>query len=76
MVNGIKTDNPVDSIKDEVRSSVTVPEFDKYLKKADGHIGRNVVEITKKDKDNSPKTLNDKNHHASSQKSRQLKHPD
>ena len=37
---------PVDSIKDLVRSSVSVPEFDKHLKKAEGHIGRNVVEIT------------------------------
>ena len=37
---------PVDSIKDVVRSSVMVPEFDKHLKKAGGHIGRNVVEIT------------------------------
>ena len=44
---------PVDSIKDIVRSSVKVPEFDKLLKKARGHIGRNVVEITMK-------TLNDK----------------
>ena len=35
----------VDSIKDVVRSSVKVPEFDKHLKKAGGHIGRN-VEIT------------------------------
>ena len=51
--------NPVDSIKDVVRSSVKVPEFDKHLKKAGGHIGRNVVEI--KDGENSPKTLNDKN---------------
>ena len=32
--------------KDVVRSSDEVPEFDKYLKKARGHIGRN-VEITK-----------------------------
>ena len=32
----------MDSIKDVVRSSVKVPEFDK---KAEGHIGRNVVEI-------------------------------
>ena len=38
-------------------------QFDKHLKKAGGHIGRNVVEI---------KTLNDKNHQASSQKFRQL----
>ncbi len=37
--------SPVDSLKDAVRSSVKVPEFDKHLKKA-GHIGRNVVEIT------------------------------
>ena len=36
----------MDSIKDVVRSSVKVPEFDKHLKKAGGHIGRNVVEIT------------------------------
>ena len=36
----------VDSIKDVVRSSVKVPEFEKHLKKAGGHIGRNVVEIT------------------------------
>ena len=50
----------MDSIKDVVRSSVKVPEFDKHLKKAGGHIGRNVVEITN-DEDNSPKNLNDKN---------------
>ena len=37
---------PEDSIKDVVRSSVKVPEFDKHLKKAGGYIGRNVVEIT------------------------------
>ena len=36
---------PVESIKDVFRSSVKVPEFDKHLKKAGGHIGRNVVEI-------------------------------
>ena len=34
-----------DSIMDLVQSSVKVPEFDKHLKKARGHIGRNVVEI-------------------------------
>ena len=39
---------PVDSIKDVVRSSVQVHEFDKHLKKAGGHIGRNVVEIKMK----------------------------
>ena len=37
---------PVVSIKDVVRSSVNVPEFDKHLKKAGGHIGQNIVEIT------------------------------
>ena len=37
---------PLDSIKDVVQSSVWVPEFDKHLKKAGGHIDRNVVEMT------------------------------
>ena len=46
MANGIKTSDPADSIKDVVRSSVKVPEFDKHLKKAGVPIGRNVVEIT------------------------------
>ena len=36
----------MDSIKDVVRSSMKDPEFDKHLKKAGGHIGRNVEEIT------------------------------
>ena len=36
----------LDSIKDVVRSSVKVSEFDKHLKKAGGHIGQNVQEIT------------------------------
>ena len=48
---------PVVSIKDVVRSSVKVPEFDKHLKKARGHIGRNVVEITIKMKTIVRKTL-------------------
>ena len=52
---------PVDTIKDVVRSSVLVLEFDKHLKKAEGHIGRNVVENNNKDEENSPKTLNDFN---------------
>ena len=30
---------PVDSVKDVVRSSVKVPEFDKHLKNAGRHIG-------------------------------------
>ena len=38
---------PVDSMKDVVRSSVKVPVFDKHLKKAGGHISRNVVGIIK-----------------------------
>ena len=41
----------------QVRSSVKVPEFDKHLKKAGGHIGRNVVEITIKMKTIVRKTL-------------------
>ena len=45
------------SIKDVVRSSVKVPAFDKHLKKAGGHIGRNVVEITIKMKTTVRKTL-------------------
>ena len=48
---------PVVSINDVVRSSVKVPEFDKHLKKAGGHIGRNVVEITIKMKTIVRKTL-------------------
>ena len=39
---------PVDSIKDVVQSSVKVPELDKHLKKARGHISRNIVKITRK----------------------------
>ena len=38
---------PVDSIKDIVPSSMSVPKFDKHLKKAGGHISRNIVEITR-----------------------------
>ena len=53
----------MDLIKDVVRSSVKLPEFDKHLKKAGGH--------NNKDEDNSPKTLNDKNHQGSSQKFKQ-----
>ena len=37
--------------------SVKVPEFDKHLKKARGHIGQNVVEITIKMKTIVQKTL-------------------
>ena len=52
MANGIRIDDPRGFNK--VRSSVKVSEFDKQLKKAGGHIGRNLI-------NNSPKTLNDKN---------------
>ena len=39
--------NSVVQINVSVQGSVWTPEFDvKYLKKADGHIGRNVVIIT------------------------------
>ena len=48
---------PVVSIKDVVRSSVKVPEFDKHQKKAGGYIGRNVVEITIKMKTKVRKPL-------------------
>ena len=58
----------MDSIKAVIRSSVKIPEFDKHLKKAGGHIGRNVVEITIKMKTIVQKNLNDKNQQASSQK--------
>ena len=37
---------PVDTIKDVVRCSVKVHEFDKHLKKGRRYIGQNVVEIT------------------------------
>ena len=46
MANGIRTGDPVDSIKDVVRSSVKVPEFDKHVKKAGRYIDRNVVKMT------------------------------
>ena len=48
---------PVVSIKDVVRSSVKITEFDKHLKKTGEHIGRNVVEITIKMKTIVRKTV-------------------
>ena len=45
------------SIKDVVQSSVKVPKFNEHLKKARGHISRNVVEITIKMKTIVRKTL-------------------
>ena len=46
-------------MKDVARSSVLVPELDKQLKKAGGHIGKSVVGI-KKDEDDILNTVNDK----------------
>ena len=60
----------MDSIKDVVRSSVKVPEFDKHLGRRTYRPKR--CENNNKDEDNSPKTLTDKNHRASSQKFKQL----
>ena len=62
----------VDSMKDVVRSSVKVLEYDKHLKKAGGRIGRNAVEITIKMKTIVRKPLMEKNLQTSSQKFRQL----
>ena len=62
---------PVDSIKDVLRSSVKIPEFDKHLKKAGGNRPKRCGN-NNKDEDNSTKTLNDKNHKGSSQKFWQL----
>ena len=63
---------PVDSIKDVFRSSVKLSDFDKHLKKAEGHIGWNVMEITIKMKTIVQKPLMIKIHQASSQKFWQL----
>ena len=57
----------MDPIKGVVRSFVKVPEFVKRLKKAGGHIGRNVVEIKMKTIVQKPLMIK-----ASSQKFRQL----
>ena len=51
----------MDKIKEVVRSSEEAHELDKkYLKKAKGYIGRNVVNITIS-WNNRPKTLNNEN---------------
>ena len=44
LANGIGTGDPCGF--NVVRSSMEVAEFDKHMKEARGHIGRNVVEIT------------------------------
>ncbi len=46
MANRIRTGDPRGFNKGRSSKSVKVPEFDKHLKKAGGHIGRNVIEIT------------------------------
>ena len=46
MANGIRTGDPRGFNKGHSSKFVKVPEFGKHLKKAGGHIGRNVVEIT------------------------------
>ena len=43
---GVACSDSMDSIKDVVRSSVKVPEYDKHLRMAGGPIVQNVVEIT------------------------------
>ena len=49
MVNGIRVSDDRGLKKDVVRSSVGAHEYDKkYLKKARGHIDRNVVKLTMK----------------------------
>ena len=72
----------MNSIKDVVHSSVEFLEFDKHLQKAGVRQtpaeGRRTYRPKRcgnsnKDEDSSPKTLNDKNHPASSQKFRQIK---
>ena len=60
MANGIRTGDPRGFNKG--RSTVKVPEFDKHLKKAGGHIGRNVVEITIKMKTIVRKTIENHYH--------------
>ena len=63
---------PMDSIKDVVRSSVKIPEFKKTPEEVQRTYRPKRCGNNDKDEDNSPKTLNDKNHQASSQKFRQL----
>ena len=69
----LKQSTPVVQIKDSARYSMWTPEFDmKHLKKAEWHIGWNVVIITNNDKINSPNILSKNNDQASSQKFRQI----
>ena len=58
MANGIRTGNPVDSIKDVVRQTPEEGWKTYQLKRCENN---------NKDEDNSPKTLNDKNQALSQQ---------
>ena len=58
MANGIRTGDRRSFNKGRsLKFREGFPEFDKHLKKAGGHIGRNVVEITIKMKKIFRKTL-------------------
>ena len=46
MANGIRTGDPRGFNKGRSSKIVKVPAFDKHPKKAEGYVGRNVVEIT------------------------------
>ena len=56
MANGIRTSEPVDSIKDVVRTSVKFPEFDKTPD--EGRWTYRPKRCGKNNENNSPKTLN------------------
>ena len=53
---------PVDSIKDVVKSSMKVPEFNKHLTEGQRTYWLKRCGNNNKDEDNSLKTLNDENH--------------
>ena len=72
MANGIRTGDPIDSIKDVVWSSVKVPQVQQTPEEGRRTYQPKRYRNNNNDKDNSPKTLNDKNQQASSQKFRQL----
>ena len=62
----------MDSIKDVVQSSVKVPRVRQTPEEGQRTYWLKYCGNNNKDEDNGPKTPNDKNHHASSQKFRQL----
>ena len=69
-ITGSEQVTPVNSIKDVVQSSVKFPGFDTPEEGRKTYRPKRCVK--NKDEDNSPKTHNDKNQHASSQKFRHL----